>query len=101
MPDQQTLQGVVSNLKYIEQTGHNVRYTDKPASATLVTFDVGGHLVTAANSNFPPLNEGDEVEVEGVVNPRGGMEVVQLRNRTSGATWQFSRGRTALGSLFR
>jgi hypothetical protein len=102
MPDLKTLRGVVSSLKYIEQIGRTARYTDKSEAATSVTFEVGGVAVTAINKGFPPISEGDDVEVVGAVNARsGGMEAVQLRNHTTGATWEFSPWRTARRSLFR
>lgn len=101
MANLQTLCGVATNIKYIDQTGRNPRYTDKPASATSITFDVGGHAVTALNTNFPALNEGDEVEVEVAVNVRGGMEVGALRNITTGAVWKFSPYRSAWQSIFK
>jgi hypothetical protein len=101
MPEYQTLRGVVSNLRYIEQIGHTRRYTDKPEDASTVTFEVGGRAVTVINSGFPPISAGDDVEVVGIVNPRGGMELVQLHNHTTGASWQISVRRTAWRSLFR
>jgi len=101
MPDYQTLRGAVSNLKYIEQTGRTQRYTNKPGSASIVTFEVGGRAVSVINSKFPPLNEGDDVEVVGVVNARGGMEVAQLQNHTTGAKWQMNVWGTAWRNVFK
>ena len=95
MPDYQTLRGVVSNLKYIEQIGRTRRYTDKPGSASIITFEVGGRAVSVINSKFPPLCEGDDVQVVGVVYPRGGLEVAQLQNHTTGTKWQISVWGTA------
>ena len=96
MPDYQTLRGAVSNLRYIEQIGHTLRYTDKPGAASTVTFEVGGRAVAVLNSGFPPISAGDEVEVGGILNPRsGGLEAARLRNHTTGAAWQFSVWRTA------
>jgi hypothetical protein len=100
MPKLQTLQGLVSNLKYIEQTGRSMRYTDKPAAATVITFELGGHAVSAMNADFPPLKDGDDVEVEGALNPRGGMEVVKVRNFTTGVDWQFSPSRMMRRGMF-
>jgi hypothetical protein len=101
MPDQQTLRGVVSNLKYIQQTGRSMRYTDKPEAATTVSFEVGGRAVAAMNTDFPPIKEGDDVEVVCAVNPRGGMEVGQLHNHTTGSDWQFSVRRATWKGLFK
>ena len=100
MPDLKTLRGAVSNLKYIEQVGRSMRYTDKPEAASSVTFEVDGQAVTAMSSGFPPLNDGEDVEVDVAVNPRGGMEVARLSNHTTGATWQMSTARTARRGFF-
>jgi hypothetical protein len=107
MPDYQTLRGVVSNLRYIEYLGRTntgepmQRYTDKPEAASTVTFEVGGRAVTVISSGLPPISAGDDVEVVGVVDRRGGMEVAQLHNHTTGAAWQFNAWRAAWRSLFR
>ena len=96
MPDYQTLRGAVANLRYIEQIGHTLRYTDKPGNASTVTFEVGGRAVVVINSGFPPISAGDEVEVVGILNPHsGGLEAAQLCNHTTGAAWQFSVWRPA------
>ncbi len=100
MPKNETLRGVVSNLKYIEKTGRTMRYTDKPEDATTVTFEVGGRAVSAMNNGFPAISEGDDVEVTGVV-ARAGMEVVQLHNHTTGAEWQFSAWGAARRGFFK
>lgn len=101
MPNQETLRGVVSNLKYIEQTGRSLRYTDKPEAATTVNFEVGGRAVAAMNADFPALKAGDDVEVVCAVNGRGGMEVGQLHNHTTGVDWTFSVKRATWGSFFK
>lgn len=101
MANQQTLRGVVSNLKYIEQIGRTMRYTTKPEAATLVTFEVDGHAVSAMNTDFPPIKDGDDVEVVCASNRHGGLEVGQLHSHTTGADWQFSVGRATARSLFK
>lgn len=100
MSASQTLRGEVSNLKYIEKTGREMRYIENPDNATTITFEVGGQAVSAMNSGFPAINEGDDVEVTGAVG-RGGMEVAQLHNHTTGADWKFSPWGAAGRSFFR
>jgi hypothetical protein len=102
MSKQQTVRGLVSNLRYIEQIGRTARYTDKPGAASSVTFEVGGRAVTVVNKGFPAMSEGDDVEVTGAVNGRsGGLEAAQVHNHTSGASWQFSPWGAAKRSFFR
>ncbi|MFA6001528.1 MAG: hypothetical protein WC828_05370 [Thermoleophilia bacterium] len=100
MAKNKTLRGLVSNLQYIEKTGRQMRYIDDLEKATVVTFEVGGRYVSAMNSGFPALSEGDDVEVTGVA-ARVGMEVGQLHNHTTGAEWQFNPRGAARRSFFK
>jgi len=101
MPDQKTLRGAVSNLKYIVQTGRQLSYTENPEKANIIVFDVGGTNVSAMNTDFPPMKDGDDVEVECAVARSGGLEVGKLHNHTTGVDWQFSVKRATWGSLFK
>lgn len=100
MAKNETLRGTVSNLQYIEKTGRTMRYTDKPEDASIVTFELDGRAVSAMNSGFPALSEGDDVEVTGVT-ARASMEVVQLHNHTTGAEWKFSPWGAARRGFFK
>jgi len=100
MAKKEILRGPVSNLQYIEKTGRTMRYTDKPDDASVVTFEVDGRGVSAMNSGFPAINEGDDVEVEGVA-ARAGLEAVSLHNHTTGADWQFSPWGAAKRGFFK
>ena len=101
MSKAQTIRGETSNLRYIEKTGRQLSYTQDPEKAATITFEVGGRVVSAMNSDLPTISEGDDVEVTGVVNARGGMEVVQLHNHTTGADWKFNVFSTARRSFFK
>jgi hypothetical protein len=86
----ETIRGTVSHIQFAGMEGHTTRYADNYTSAAAVTFNVGGRpaMMPRAES-FPPLNEGDEVEVSGIFNPNSGaLEVHALHNQTTGVTWK-------------
>lgn len=100
MAKNETLRGQVSNLQYIEKTGRTMRYTDQPEDASVVTFEVDGRGISAMNSGFPAISNGDDVEVE-VVAARAGLEAAKLHNHTTGADWQFSPWGAAKRGFFK
>ena len=95
MPDFTTLRALVSDVQYLETVGHLVRAAKSAEKAGSVSFKVGERGATAIkDKTLPMLSDGDDVEVMGVPNPRSGwLEVVAVRNHTTGTEWSFRRFR--------
>ncbi|MBI5290610.1 MAG: hypothetical protein HY872_01900 [Chloroflexi bacterium] len=98
MPDLLTLRGIASNVQYIVMDGRQLRAAKSVDKADSLSFNVGERGAMAMKAKtLPVLNEGDDVEVMGAPNPRsGGLEVVALRNHTTGTEWKFSRFRAVI-----
>lgn len=98
MPDLLTLRGIASNIQYLVMNGRQLRAAKSVDKADGLSFKIGERGAMAMKAQtLPVLNEGDDVEVMGAPNPRsGGLEVVALRNHTTGTEWRFSRFRAVI-----
>jgi hypothetical protein len=86
---------------YITRDGHGVRLAKSIEKADILNLNVGGKNATLIkDKSLPLVNEGDDVEVTGVVNSKSGwLEVFVLKNSTSSAEWKLSRARVMFGFL--
>jgi hypothetical protein len=104
MPDLQTVRGSVSAIQYLRKEGGLLRSSPQ-ATATAMSFKVGEQPAMAMSSSgnevrsdLPLLNDGDDVEIAGVANPRTHwLEAARVHNHTTGATWELNLRRVATG----
>ncbi len=94
-----TIRGIAASVQYLSLSGHSYRVAQSIDKADNLNLNVGGkNVALMKDSSLPLVNEGDDVEVTGVVNPRsGGLEVIALKNHTTGTEWKFSRARAVFG----
>ena len=93
------MRGTATSVQYITREGHGYRLAKSVDKADTLNLSIGGkNAALIKDKSLPLVSEGDDVEVTGVVNSRsGGLEVVVLKNHTSGAEWKFSRARAMFG----
>jgi hypothetical protein len=104
MPDLQTVRGSVSAIQYLRKEGGLLRSSPQ-ATATAMSFKVGEQPAMAMSSSgnevrsdLPLHNEGDDVEIAGVANPRNRwLEAARVHNHTTGVTWELNLRRVATG----
>lgn len=100
MTNTTTARGTATSVQYLTREGQQgYRLAKAIEKADTMNLSVGGKNASLIrDKSLPVVNEGDDVEVTGVVNSRSGwMEVVMLKNHTSGVEWKFSRARAIFG----
>ena len=100
MTNTTTVSGTATLVQYLTREGQQgYRLAKSIEKADTMNLCVGGKNATLIkDKSLPVVNEGDDVEIIGVVNSRSGwMEVVVLNNRTSKLEWKFSRARAVFG----
>jgi DNA/RNA endonuclease YhcR with UshA esterase domain len=99
MTDMISVSGAAASVQYITRDGRGYRLAKSIEKADILNLNVGGKNATLIkDKSLPLVNEGDDVEVTGVVNSKSGwLEVVVLKNSTSSAEWKLSRARVRFG----
>ena len=100
MTNTTTARGTATSVQYLTHEGRQgYRLAKSIEKADAMNLSVGGTNATLIKDiSLPVVNEGDDVEVTGAVNSRSGwLEVVALKDHTSGVEWKFSRARAAFG----
>jgi hypothetical protein len=95
MPETITLRGAATSVQHMTLDGRAYRLAKSIEKAEMLNLLVAGKNASPINDKtLPVVNEGYDLEITGVTNPRsGGLEVVVLKNYTSGAEWKLSRAR--------
>jgi hypothetical protein len=91
--------GSATSVQYITRDGRGYRLAKSIEKADVLNLNVGGKNATLIkDKSLPVVKDGDEVELTGVINSRSGwLEVVILKNSTSGTEWKFSRMKAVFG----
>jgi hypothetical protein len=99
MTELTNLRGAAAAVQYITRDGRGYRLAKSIEKADMLNLSIGTRSASLIkDKSLPLVNEGDEVEVSGVINLRsGGLEVVTLTNHTNGTEWKFSRARAVFG----